>query len=214
MGVIKNGANGGFSGKAGSMVGSSWKSINYIKGLSKDRTKPSSQLQLEQQGKFAKAVKFLKPIKDMLNVTYGGIKQGKATGFNMALRQVLKEAVVGTYPVYSIDYSAVVLAEGSLAIAQGSVVAEAGATLHVSWSPETNPNNADAEDMVRLLIYDPQTNIFSGGSEPNTRADGESMVSLRPQMVGRTLHVYYFFTSKNGKKISPSLYAGEVEVIV
>jgi len=31
MGTIRQGALGGFSGKAGSMTGSNWKNVNYIK---------------------------------------------------------------------------------------------------------------------------------------------------------------------------------------
>lgn len=39
MGTIRQGANGSFRGKAGSVIGSSWKGIDYIKGLPKKRTK-------------------------------------------------------------------------------------------------------------------------------------------------------------------------------
>lgn len=46
MGVIRRGVNGCFKGKAGSVIGSSWKSIDYIKGLYKKRTKPASEEQL------------------------------------------------------------------------------------------------------------------------------------------------------------------------
>ncbi len=49
MGRIKQGANGGFSGKAGSVIGSSWKGIEYIKGRPKVSNKPATQRQLEQQ---------------------------------------------------------------------------------------------------------------------------------------------------------------------
>ena len=59
MGRIIKGVNGGFSGKAGNVVGSSWKSIDYIKGRSKTSNKPASQRQLKQQAKFALAVRFL-----------------------------------------------------------------------------------------------------------------------------------------------------------
>jgi len=56
MGTIRNGGNGAFSGKAGSFIGSSWRDINYIEGLSKLSTKPKCEKQLEQQAKFAMAI--------------------------------------------------------------------------------------------------------------------------------------------------------------
>ena len=68
MGTIVNGANGGFKGKAGSVIGSSWKSINYIKGLYKKRSKPASELQMMQQEKFRTLMRFLLPINMFLKI--------------------------------------------------------------------------------------------------------------------------------------------------
>jgi hypothetical protein len=208
MGTIRQGANGGFSGKAGSVVGSSWKDISYIKGLSKRRTGGPSQLQLEAQARFGTAITFLKPIKDLLNFTYGSMKAGRATGFNMALKQVIKTGVQGTYPDYAINYPAVNLAVGSLAIATGSVTAGTNISLKVMWDPDTNPHNGFADDSVTVLIYDPETNIYKNGPGNLNRADGQSVIELRPEMIGKAVHVYYFFTSRDGKKLSPSYYAG------
>ena len=49
MGRLSRSPNGPFSGKAGSVIGSSWRGIYYIKGLQKTITKARSPLQLEQQ---------------------------------------------------------------------------------------------------------------------------------------------------------------------
>ena len=70
MGTIRNGGNGAFSGKAGSFIGSSWRDINYIKGLPKISSKPKTLKQLEQQAKFAAAIRFLQPVKDLLNIGF------------------------------------------------------------------------------------------------------------------------------------------------
>jgi hypothetical protein len=70
MGTIKQGANGGFSGKAGSVIGSSCSNISYIKGLLKLSNKPKSEMQLEQQARFAMAIRFLLPIKDYITKAY------------------------------------------------------------------------------------------------------------------------------------------------
>lgn len=86
MGTIRQGALGGFSGKAGSIIGSSWRDINYIKGLPKLSNKPKSEKQLEQQAKFALAVKFLLPVKSLMNVGFGQMRTGKGT--NRAVRPV------------------------------------------------------------------------------------------------------------------------------
>ncbi|WP_316737535.1 DUF6266 family protein [Pedobacter aquatilis] len=81
MGTIRNGANGGFSGKAGSFIGSSWKDISYIKGLPKLSTKPASLKQLTQRARFSAVLTFMGPIKDVLIQGFKGQKTGRATGF-------------------------------------------------------------------------------------------------------------------------------------
>lgn len=83
---IKQGAKGGFSGKAGSVIGSSWKNIEYSKDEPKTSHKYPSQRQLEQLAKFGLAVRFLKPVKNLLIIICGSIKEGRATGFNIAIR--------------------------------------------------------------------------------------------------------------------------------
>ncbi len=214
MGTIRNGANGGFSGKAGSVVGSRWKDVNYIKGLSKRRTGAASQLQLETQLKFLTAIAFLKPIKDLLNITYASMRSGRAMGFNMALKHVIKTAVKGVYPDYVIDYPVVQFAVGSLAVAPGSVVAEGENSLRLTWDPEPNKHNGFADDELTVLIYDEQTKIFKNGPDNLTRSVGEAVIPMRPEMLGKELQVYYFFTSRDGKKLSPSWYAGAVTLTV
>jgi hypothetical protein len=213
MGTIKQGANGGFSGKAGSVIGSSWKGIDYIKGRPKTSNKPATQRQLEQQAKFSLAVKFLKPIKDLLNATCSSLREGRAMGFNMALKQVLSQAVLGDYPDYYIDYSAVKLAYGQLARAKGSAIAEAGGILKVNWVTQENVYNGFADDKLTVLIYEQETNIYTHGMDNYTRADGEMEIILEENMVGQALAIYYFFTDRNGKRISDSYFAGEVVII-
>ena len=51
MGTITKGILGGFSGKVGSVVGGSWKGIDYMRSQSSRRTRAASVLQLQQQQK-------------------------------------------------------------------------------------------------------------------------------------------------------------------
>ncbi|WP_411274424.1 DUF6266 family protein, partial [Daejeonella sp.] len=91
---------GAFSGKAGSFIGSNWRDINYIKGILRISNKPKTQKQLEQQAKFALAVRFLRPVKLQVEAGFSKIKQGHTTSYNLALKQILVNAITGTYPDY------------------------------------------------------------------------------------------------------------------
>ncbi|SDN19389.1 hypothetical protein SAMN05421813_1751 [Daejeonella rubra] len=212
MGTIRNGGNGAFSGKAGSFIGSSWRDINYMRGIPKISKKPKTLKQLEQQAKFAAAVKFIQPVKDLLNVGFGGQKPGKASGYNLALKHVLENAISGTYPDLSIDYTKAQFAKGSLAAPLGSaVLAEAGEFL-LSWSPDLNPFNAFIDDEATVLIYDPVSNIYMSGPIGILRVDGEMTISIPSAYLGNTVHVYMFFMSRQGK-LSNSAYVGESVVV-
>ena len=59
MGTIKQGILGGFSGKVGTVVGSSWKGISYMRGRAQSVRNPRTEGQMEQRSKFAQVLELL-----------------------------------------------------------------------------------------------------------------------------------------------------------
>ncbi|WP_256009127.1 DUF6266 family protein [Desertivirga xinjiangensis] len=211
MGIIKKGANGGFSGKAGSVVGSSWKDIDYIKGLPKKSSKPASQSQLEQQARFALAVKVLQPITSLLSEGFKGQNSGKATGYNMALQHFLSHAITGAYPAFTVDYKNMLISKGSLTKPASVTLAADAGSLTITWSVLLSKYGAFSDDEAIVLVYNPAKNIYLP-AEGSTRADGELQLDIPEDFDGDTLHVFLFFTNRDGSKNSESLYAGQIVV--
>lgn len=56
MGIIKGGILGGFSGKVGAVIGTSWKGIQVMKGIPASVANPNTAGQQEQRGAFKKTV--------------------------------------------------------------------------------------------------------------------------------------------------------------
>ena len=56
MGTIKQGILGGFSGKVGTVVGSSWKGISYMRGQAQSVKNPRTAKQMAQRDKFSLAL--------------------------------------------------------------------------------------------------------------------------------------------------------------
>ena len=85
MARINQGILGGFSGKAGTVIGSSWKGRSVIRGLSQlKKTSKSSQDQLDQREKFKLMVEFLNGLAELFAITYR--KQAKnISGYNACL---------------------------------------------------------------------------------------------------------------------------------
>lgn len=113
MATYKKGILGVFSGKVGTVVGSSWKGISYMKSLPKASSKAPTALQIDQRLKFALISSFLKPIKSITNIGYGSVT-GNVTPANAVASYHLNNAIVGSSPNFQIDYPMVMFSRGEL----------------------------------------------------------------------------------------------------
>ena len=133
MGRISKGILGGFSGKVGTVVGGNWKGIDYMRSQSFTRRSNFSQAQLEQQAKFALSVKFLQPISALVEETFRDFAI-KMSGQNNALRYTLKNAVTGSFPSFTIDYTMALVSRGDLPNALSPAVATAAGAVNFTWT--------------------------------------------------------------------------------
>src|SRR5258705_2925994 len=113
MGIINKGILGAVSGTVGTVIGGTWKGISYIRSQSSSRRTTFTQPQLDQQVRFATTVSFLQPMTALLSISFRDFAV-KMTGFNNALSYTLKNAITGTYPDYTIDYSMALVSRGNL----------------------------------------------------------------------------------------------------
>ena len=212
MGRINKGVLGGFSGKVGTVIGSNWKGIDYMRSrptVNKNRT--STQKQLEQQARFAVAVRFSRSVTALLMETFSGYAN-QMTGINKAVSDVLKRAITGTYPTYNIQYSQVFISRGSLpnaetAVASGGV---AGA-IEFSWiNGDISLGKAKPTDQVLLVAYCPELNraVYRKGALRSAQSDTLSVNGFRNKVV----QTWITFLSADGIDVSDSLFTGELTV--
>lgn len=214
MGTIREGANGGFSGKAGSVIGSSWKSINYIRGLGKKRTKAASEAQLIQQARFLTIAKFIMPIAPFVQVGFGQVNTGTMTPSNVALQENINSAVVGTYPTFTLDYQKLRIATGSLQPGGTVSATVAAGILTVNWSNKAiEIQKGELDDRVYILLYQPTLDEFLTSPDMPTRGDGTIDIELPDYFLGDKGHVWLFFADRKGKRVSKSTYLGEVDLV-
>lgn len=203
------GIHGSYSGKVGNIVGSSWRGIDYVRSLPKKSSKASSEAQLAQRMKFGMTTSFLKSIKDILMLGFSDSKQKDKTGYNVAFQQLINNAFQGTYPNFTIDFSAVKIASGSLAALVGLVVAEiAPKVLNLSWDPIVNRFNAFDDDQVLVILYDETDNLFFA-YEGATRADAAIDIVLPDSYTGKKIVGWSFNIHRDGLITSTSQYLGE-----
>jgi len=211
MGKISQGILGGFSGKVGNVIGGNWKGINYMRVKPASVANPQTEGQMDQRSRFNAALKFLQPMKDFIKVGFKSYAV-KMTEFNSAMSYILKNAIIGTYPDYGIDYSAALISKGTLSRATSALVESTVAgSVAFSWTDNTNGADALATDVAMVVVYNPvkvQASFLIAG----TRADGNLTLLVPETFSGDEIHCYLAFKSATGTKVSDSVYVGAITV--
>ena len=210
MAKFINGANGTFSGKVGSVIGSSWRGINYLRGLGKKSKVPATALQRLQRDRFSKLVKFIVPLKELLDAGFAGRNLKLATAFSYAVKHNLEMGAVSLTDPIELNYPAIQLSDGALFKPRGTKVEVTADLLTVTWKPNAMEFNGEPDDVARVLVYNVNQEVFFTPDAPADRQVGMATASLEDMEVGDEGHVWMFFTSKDGKKVSRTAYVGPV----
>jgi hypothetical protein len=210
MGKYEVGVLGGFTGKVGTVVGSNWRGIEYMRHKGKKSKKPPTEAQLEQQAKFGLGVSFTSTINELLMKSFRG--DDKKTGANTALSLLLFTAITGTYPAFDIDYSQVLVSKGKRPKADLPVATANGSgAIGYTWSDNALVTADYQLDKTVLVVHCPdlKESIFViGGAARPTETDSISV----PNFIGKQVHTWFAFVSPDGQSFSGSTYTGALTV--
>ena len=211
MGKILKGIVGGVSGTVGPVVGAIVRGIATVRSKPKKSSKPPKESQILQRSKFGIATKFIKSVKKIVNLGFQSVKT--MNGSNAAVRDLLKNAIVGVAPNYEIDFPNVTLSQGDLPDSYSMRVMPPLPDLEVviNW----NPADLTADEMItrgsdRLVVfmYDQTTRRSLSIMRGAARSTGTYQISMPVAFEGKTVHVWAFFVSDNGELVSNSQYLG------
>lgn len=172
MGTIKQGILGGFSGKVGTVIGSSWKGISYMRGRAQNVKNPRTERQMEQRSKFALTLDFLKPITPFVRTGFKAYAS-KQTAFNAAMSYIVKNAISGTYPNYAINFTNVLVSRGALETAkEPSAEVSAGFVHHQDPHRDQRQRSAHRpDDAVNLQCQQRRSRVQHGRCSTFRRAN-------------------------------------------
>ncbi len=212
MGKYKWGILGAFSGKIGTVVGSTWKGIDYMRSLPRPSTKAPSDQQVIQRAKFALVSGFFRPVSALLNLGYQSLAQGKS-GYNVATSDFIANAIMGTYPDFDIDYSKVLFSKGTLTGAYGVSAVAAPVGVKVSWDDNTGSGTAKATDKIVMLVYNASKGQFVYNLNSGADRNAEEDTLLMPaEFLGDTVEVWIAFMTPDKKTFSTSIHAGQIVI--
>jgi hypothetical protein len=208
MGTIKKGILGGFSGKVGTVVGASWKGIAYMRSLPQKVRNPRTEPQRMQRSKFALTMNFLRPMTGLLRMGWK-MYAHRQSPINAAMSYAIANAVMGTYPNYTIDPSKILISRGGLTPAlNASATASAGASVIFDWDDNSGSSTAKANDKALLVVVNPEKSEAVFDAEGAVRSDTTMSVNLPADWVGATVQTYIGFISEDGREVSNSVYLG------
>ena len=217
MAVFQKGILGGFSGLVGTVIGSTWRTLDVLKSKPKKYKKTVVQAQIDQCLKFRLIAEFLSNLKPEIDYGYQFCKKG-LTPMNTAISYHLINAVKGVSPNFTVDYAKVILSVGKMQIPSNiKVIPEAGSKLKFTWDPflpvRLRPWEKEIRDKdnVVFIALDPLNDILYPGQVTATRGDGGFEVELNGRMKGSAVHVWLFFRSEDGKNVSGSEYFGLIK---
>ena len=211
MGTIKQGILGGFSGKVGTVVGSSWKGLSYMRGQAQSVKNPRTAKQMAQRDKFALALSFIRPIQSFIKVGFKTYAVHQSE-FNAAMSYTLKNAIKGTYPSFTIDYAQAMVSRGSLAKPLNIQKQNNDNEIAVSWQDNSGTANALDTDFAMLMAYNADKGEAVYDMTSTCRGDEGSSLRYPSDWVGDTVHVYLAFVSEDGTLVSDSEYVGSMTI--
>nr|WP_294898522.1 DUF6266 family protein [uncultured Pedobacter sp.] len=202
MAIIKNGINGGFSGKVGNVVGTTWRGLEII------RSKPCppqkfSEKQLANQLKMKLVQLFLKKMVEVVRIGFRD-ETIIPTAFNSALSYNKKNAIIGTYPDLVLDYTLVRLAQGHVYMPASITFSQDDAGIYLEWDSILK-ENARRDDQLLLVVWDKESSTCEYSLQAYR---SNTKFSFLPQQLRAGMYIWAAFIRHDRSMQSNSVYLG------
>ncbi len=209
MGTYSKGILGGFSGTVGTVIGSNWKGIDYMRSQPVKSKKTATQAQIDQRAKFSLMVLFLDVLTAYLEMTFKNYAV-QMTPNNAALSWNLDSAITGKSPNFSINYPKVSVSRGKLLNGASPAAVIKGSTAVFTWIDNSGISNATANDVALPLVYCPAL-MQCSFTDNVVRSAQEADVDVSA-FTGQVVETWLAFISPGGTDATPSVFLGELTV--
>ncbi|MFA5210694.1 MAG: DUF6266 family protein, partial [Proteiniphilum sp.] len=172
---------------------------------------PRTEAQVSQRNRFSLVGKMLKTIVPIIRIGFAGSVGTGKSAFSVAMSYNVKNAVIGLFPDFEINFDAVKISSGDLYGAANAEASSAAGSISFVWDTDLL-NNAAATDKVILLAFNAVTGEASYDVDAATRADGSGSLAVPPTWDGELVDTYLALYSADGKLVSISVYTGRVTV--
>ena len=182
---------GTISGRHGSAVAATTKDGKSYLRIFRAPSDPKSKKQVAQRTKFAFANSSLSCFRGLFKETFNNSK-----GMNTGVSYALKDAIVGEYPDFTIDYSKLTFTTGSI-----NQVLSASASLNnnkvtIKWD-FIEASLSKADDNVSFIFFNENTQLSIHMKGACLRGDKTFEVELPEAWKGSEVHCWMYVSATN-----------------
>jgi hypothetical protein len=211
MARIKESMHGHFTGKVGKLIGGKWNGVDYVRSIGIRKNTEATPSQQNHRSKMALTVNFTRTIKQVVKVGFRSVAV-KMSGYNAAVRYLLKNAITGESPNYRIDYSKVIISRGEgRGMVGASVTSPAAETITFNWNIKDVTGSVKPTDKAILVAYCEAFNVSAFTIQGPERSTGTGSLAM-PEYSGQAVHTWLAFISADGKTVFDSSYTGMVKI--
>lgn len=213
MAVISQGILGPISGKVGTVIGGSWKGIDYIRGLATSISNPNTLAQQEQRAKFSLMVAFLRPLLSFLHLGFRS-SAIRMTAFNAAMSYNVKNAIKGLFPAFTIDFPKILVSKGLLpGVLNPNASSTVASQITFTWEDNTEEEGAQGSDTACFVVYSPDLKKAVCVVGAATRATGTQMIQLPDSFSGLEVQTYMSFALADESEVSDSSFVKALTIL-
>lgn len=211
MGQIKNGVLGGFSGKAGSVIGYIVRGKSYIRGVSNKKPKKPTIAQLASRARFKMLQEWRSRYTLLFATTFKSHTHERSA--QNAAHALNAHIVKGEYPNFEIDPAEILISSGTLpGLANLTMHLDDQLQLNFSWDMIYEKKGEQHRDVLALLVqYEDEMNFYEATTTAAIRADEKLTYKLKHAQEKISAHVYITVLSDDRERAANSRYMGKIE---
>lgn len=212
MGKYNAGILGSFRGQIGSVIGSFWRGISYMRIMPQTYNDAASPEQVMQRAMFTLILRRLQIITAFIRETFTAVAI-EMTEFNAAMSYNILNAITGDYPDMEIDPAEFRVSAGTLtAVPEATATAAGTGKITVAWEDNTGIGSAKGDDNAQILAICAALKTYAALETEAARADGTATLTAPDSFVGESVDVYLVFSDKDKNTYANSVYAGTITI--
>ena len=203
MGKIKQGILGGFKGKVGTVIGSSWNGIAYMRGLAQSVKNPKTAGQTTQRGFFREVLDIAAQLsKEQLSFLFP-TAPSKMTRHNALVKQLTEVAAVDG-DVKSVDLGNInSLGNAATADLPDVAITAAGENLTISWDGDSTERADNADEYPTVFVANvTKKKVYLVNSTAALGDTGEVSFNVGLAAYGEATDTFSGFMMLTGSKIA------------